>query len=294
MSNRCLSSVFQHSAAKGSARLVLLAMADEANDQGLLTAYRRSQSWIAAKANVDRASVRRAIQTLEDLGELVVLVRGDGRESSDYQIVLPDLASIEGVQVAPPAVAARTRRERTVQPQGVQDAPPIIPVSPCGTPSTPEISSSDDDERTSEIEDLCTLLADRIEQFGGTRPKISKRWRNDMRLLVRTGPLHVAHVGPLSVEQTRALIATVFDELNEPNGRGGFCWAGVIQSPGALREHYKGVKQAWRILHMSQNSRGTQMVDKVARRLAGDVSSSREHEPLGLLAALEEPKEMNA
>jgi hypothetical protein len=137
VSNRALTAAFQHSVAKGTARLVILAMADEANDQGLLTAYRRSQSWLAKKANCDRGSVRRAIDTLESLGEVKVLAQGDGRESSDYQLVLPDLEPAEGVQDAAPAGAGRRARAGKARAQAVQAAPPIIPLLPVPSPSDP-------------------------------------------------------------------------------------------------------------------------------------------------------------
>lgn len=136
MSTATSTAVFRHSASKGSARLVLLAMADEANDQGLLTAYRRSQSWLGKKANVDGTTVRRAIQQLVQLGELQVLAKGDGRDSSDYRILLPGLDN-EGVQDAPPAPAVRPPTPGEVPPQGVQDAPPIIPLDPVTPVSTP-------------------------------------------------------------------------------------------------------------------------------------------------------------
>jgi len=130
-----MSAVFRTSQAKGSARLVLLAMADEASDEGLLTAYRRSQSWLAQKANVDGGTCRRAIKQLVALGEVVVIDRGDGRKSSDYQLNLP---GIEGVQDAPPAPAGRAPRGGKSRAQGVQDAPPIIPFSPGTTQSHPK------------------------------------------------------------------------------------------------------------------------------------------------------------
>lgn len=145
MSNRSLTAVFQHSRSKGAARLILLAMADEANDQGLLTAYRRSRSYLSSKANVDEGTARRALAALEQAGEVIVLDRGDGRKSSDYQIVLPGLAPIEGVHPArnegvhpaPPAPAERTPTPGNLHPQGDQDAPPIIPLLPSPSPSSP-------------------------------------------------------------------------------------------------------------------------------------------------------------
>lgn len=93
MSVEALTIVFRHSASTGAARLVLLAMADEASSEGYLTAYRRSQSWFARKANVDARTVRRAIDTLVELGEVEVLTVGDGRTLSDYRLILPGLGS---------------------------------------------------------------------------------------------------------------------------------------------------------------------------------------------------------
>lgn len=86
MSVRQMSLVFEHSHSRGAARLVLLALADVAADDGQVTAYRRSQSVLARKANVSGEGVRKAIHQLVELGELQVLVRGSGRRRSDYQL----------------------------------------------------------------------------------------------------------------------------------------------------------------------------------------------------------------
>lgn len=289
MSNRALTAVFQHSKSKGGARLVLLAMADEANDQGLLTAYRRSQSWIAAKANVDKGTVRRSIDALEQLGEIVVLQQGDGRESSDYQLVLPDLADVEGVQDARPARASRTPRAGTPPVQGVQDADPIIPVSPGDPPSDP--TSSVDDADTSIVE-LCDLLADRVHALRGgvDRPAVTGRWCRDMRLLVERGPLGVDKPESMTVENVRRAIEYTFDELAEP-GADGFCWARQVQSPHALRKHLPKLREAARRASVGRVGRGAQAVDRVAHRLARDGAESTQRQPLGLLAE-HEPKEI--
>lgn len=91
MSSAALRAVFRHSASKGSARLVLLAMADEAASDGRLTAYKRSHSDLAVKANCDPGTVARAIRALRALGEVETLVAGVGATTSDYRIVLPGL-----------------------------------------------------------------------------------------------------------------------------------------------------------------------------------------------------------
>lgn len=135
MSHTASRAVFRHSASKGSARLVLLAMADEASSSGALTAYHRSYGALAAKANVDEGTVRRSIRALVELGELRVLAVGDGRRSSDYQLVLPELD--EGVQAAHPGPAGRTPSVGQMHTLGVQPAHPIIPLLPGTSPVPP-------------------------------------------------------------------------------------------------------------------------------------------------------------
>lgn len=94
-----------------------------------------------------------------------------------------------------------------------------------------------------EVDLLCTYLADRIEIHNeGNRPEITTRWKNDMRLLLKRGPLGEVSDG-LSDDQVRRAITSVFTELNRP-GSDGFCWADQVRSPGALRKHYPKLRQA--------------------------------------------------
>jgi hypothetical protein len=136
VSNKCLNAVWDHSASKGSARLILLAMADEANDEGLLTAYRRSYSHLASKANTDPSTVRRAVQQLVALGEVAVLKEGTGREQADYKLTLPGIG--ESRQDAHPGSAVATASVCKAPTQGAADAHPIIPLLPVPAPSEPD------------------------------------------------------------------------------------------------------------------------------------------------------------
>ena len=136
MSNKVLNAVWDHSAAKGSARLVLLAMADEANDEGLLTAYRRSYSHLARKANTDASTVRRAVQQLAELGEVEVLATGSGRQQADYRVTLPGVG--EGRQDAHPAPAAPAASVGSTPTQGAAAAHPISPLFPSPPPAAPD------------------------------------------------------------------------------------------------------------------------------------------------------------
>lgn len=90
MSVAVMNWVFHHSQSRGTNRLVLLAIADSTNDQGC-------EAWpslttIGHKAGVDRRTVSRCIDRLEESGELE-RVRHGGRQgiggtSNTYRIVM--------------------------------------------------------------------------------------------------------------------------------------------------------------------------------------------------------------
>lgn len=124
MSVRVLSQVLRESQSTGSSRLVLIALADVAGDSGEVIEYPRSHKILAAKANCSEGTVRKAIRDLEALGEVEVLVVGDGRTKSDYRIHLPGL-EIEGSPDRPPGGSRRRGRGVEIDPEGSPDRPPI-------------------------------------------------------------------------------------------------------------------------------------------------------------------------
>ena len=75
MSLKALTRVWSDSQAKGGDLLVLLAIADEANDDGLANP---STAAIAKKSRLDRRQVRRIIRRLEKFGELRTLKSSGG------------------------------------------------------------------------------------------------------------------------------------------------------------------------------------------------------------------------
>lgn len=88
MSVRVLSWVLDHSEAPGNDRLVLIAIADEADDDGA-NAY-PSIDRIARRARVNKRTTMRALERLEATGELVVLrpeVTGRGHHNR-YAVVM--------------------------------------------------------------------------------------------------------------------------------------------------------------------------------------------------------------
>lgn len=147
MSVTVMASVWKGSRSTGTARLVLLALADEASDEGEVTAYRRSLSHLSRKCACSTDSVRRAVANLVALGEVTVLKRGDGRSPTDYQINVGALASAvdEGGAGATPGVAPMPPQgSRPRVPRGSTAATPITPLFPV-PPGGPPAGAADGD-----------------------------------------------------------------------------------------------------------------------------------------------------
>lgn len=162
-----MAKVFARSKSEGAARLVLLALADVAADSGEVTAYKRSHSILASKANCAEGTVRRSIAKLVELGEVVVLDAGGGRKSASYAIVLdPEGVPDEG---APDdggggAVRAPTPRETRAHP-----APDVPPVSP--SPSDPASSSPIGEQESLVLEQQAMVATEGFPQFWETYPR---------------------------------------------------------------------------------------------------------------------------
>jgi hypothetical protein len=80
-----MTAVWELSKTKDHDLLVLLAIADNARDDGLAWPGRKL---IARKARVDERTVTRSVKRLETLGEIAILSRGTGRSSTRYQVLL--------------------------------------------------------------------------------------------------------------------------------------------------------------------------------------------------------------
>lgn len=103
MSVHVVAPVWRYSEAKGTALLVLLALADNANDDGFAWP---SLDTIAAKCRISKRQTIRVIDALAQSGELAV-IRGGGRESSTgkgipnhYRVEVPALQK-KGAKMAP-------------------------------------------------------------------------------------------------------------------------------------------------------------------------------------------------
>lgn len=277
--------VFRHSEATGNDRLVLLAIADEADDDG--TNAFPSIDRIALKARVPKRTVMRCLTRLEEAAALVVRrpeVRGRGHFNT-YVVVMG-----KGVTVAPDANretarkgaqrrAATANPSQTHRPIDLVDSPSDAPLLD-DTPSPP---TSGADIAT--IDRLCALLADAVEAHGGAgRPKVTAAWRRDMRLLLQRGELGISDAKGRPPEIIERAIGFTFSQLGDP-GADGFCWADQVRSPGALRRHWPRLAEAKRKLEQGRGvSKGARTIDRVAARLQAEADG-RAREPLALPGA---------
>ncbi len=85
MSNAALTAVFTNSKSEGLARLVLLSLADRADNEG--RAYCGAAD-LCRRTNADRSNVFRALKRLRKSGELEVLAKKGFRGCNHYRIPL--------------------------------------------------------------------------------------------------------------------------------------------------------------------------------------------------------------
>ncbi len=76
---------WKHSKAEGAALLILLAMADFANEDGICWP---SITTLATRGRVHTRTAQRAVRELEQLGEIVCTKRGSGSSPSVYKVVV--------------------------------------------------------------------------------------------------------------------------------------------------------------------------------------------------------------
>jgi hypothetical protein len=88
MSAKCTAFVWNNGYAKGSELLVLLAIADEAKDDGCL--YRVPMHHLATKTRLTRRQVQRILRQLETSGELLIRQsHGGNNRKNQYRLNMP-------------------------------------------------------------------------------------------------------------------------------------------------------------------------------------------------------------
>lgn len=141
MSLKCQSWVYEHSEATGNDRLVLLAIADEADDDGT-NAYPGIDR-IAHKARVNKRTTMRCIERLEEAGELLVErpdVRGRGRYNTYVVLMGRNGDTLSPISEVPEKARNGDRKARKgAQPYLIGDRP-IDPLT-----QDPEVKDSSSD-----------------------------------------------------------------------------------------------------------------------------------------------------
>lgn len=146
MSIKCQSWVYEHSESTGNDRLILLAIADEANDDGT-NAY-PSVDLIAHKARVNKRTTLRCIERLEEAGELIVHrpeVRGRGRfntyvvlmgRNGDTLSPIPDSENEQEAQDVPKKGDRKVRNGAQPYLIGTRPTDPLTQTTARKSPST--------------------------------------------------------------------------------------------------------------------------------------------------------------
>lgn len=164
-----MSWVWEHSRAKRGARLVLLAIADVASDAGEATNYARSYKTLEAKTLLDEETIRRAIKTLVELGELEVIKTGDGRQPTDYRVPMTRHPQNEDPQNADLGSSDNP-------PQGPRHGDPhqsvLYPSGSIAAPAAPTQNGSKRDEVWDAVMAVCGISPD--EQAKATKGERGK------------------------------------------------------------------------------------------------------------------------
>lgn len=93
MSVDCMSAVWKHSTHSGNKLLLLLALADHANDDGICWP---SLDKLAEKARISKRQAQRIVSELTESGEISILKKGNGRgQSTLYHVNVDKISSIK-------------------------------------------------------------------------------------------------------------------------------------------------------------------------------------------------------
>lgn len=272
-------------------RSILIAIADAANADGRHS--HPGSEGIASATLYSAGYCRKVVAQLVLDGWIEIEEEGGGRgRATVYRVIGVDSETASG-----DAVYRRSQTRASTDPNPRLDpdkpapqadkpapgTPPDLPVRDAnGLPNVkpPTVSPNEVVATAStspEVEALCVFLADSIEthRVKHDRPVITKRWRDDMGLLVRNGPLGVQGARPVPPEKVAASIRCVFADLADRD-RNGFCWADQIQSPGSLRAKWVQLREARRRTEDRGVSASQAVVNRRRRRREAEATSGPE------------------
>jgi hypothetical protein len=170
-------------------KVLLIAVANYANEND--ESY-PSIERLAQETDMSKSTVKRKLAELADMGLLVRSARGGegtGRQTNRYKLIIGDaMAQSEPGGLGVTQTLARGQSEgglgSPVSPkpnnQKTKDSLP----SPDGDGQPTTKPSKDAPGMRPEVDQLCDLLADRIEKNTGERPRITNDWRRQCRLML--------------------------------------------------------------------------------------------------------------
>lgn len=149
MSLDALNAVWKHSEQSGAQLLLLLAIADNANDDGFAFP---SYKYLAAKSRMSKRTVQRAVSRLLDTDELSLNSSGTWGTSNVYAVNLAVLRAkpnrISQVDTSRPPGQVATQ---VVNPDGQVGGHGTIRVEPSGIEPTTAAAAADDDTRLFDV-----------------------------------------------------------------------------------------------------------------------------------------------
>jgi len=195
--------VWQHSRAVNAGRIVLLAVAHEANRDG---EAEMSITELAAKCRLGERTVQTAVKELTACGELQARHGGGRGHRTQYRVIMRNPADPapfepsnpadpapfrETPQILHPAESAPFRgHRRRPERNPAESAPQIFTDVLSSSTGRSEVlvkdtsANSDPPALRADVGRLCEHLADRIEANGSKRPVIGKRWHDAARLML--------------------------------------------------------------------------------------------------------------
>lgn len=135
MSLESMSIAFHHSRAKGTAKVVLLGIANHDGDGGAWP----SVATLARYANVDHRNVQRAVEQLEALREIRRVIQAGG----DHRFAEHERPNRYEFLLQCPADCDRSSRHKTAHYQPVElDIDPVAQTPPPGADATPPVAQT--------------------------------------------------------------------------------------------------------------------------------------------------------
>lgn len=243
MSNKAISWAFDAKTGNPTAKLVLTVLADHAgqvDDESPVArlADGRYVTWIGNEAianvvEIDARSVRRWIAHLEDRGlvQRVTRTRSNGSHTSNFVILAVDDSG--AAPFTPPDSSVRGGRtpvsgegeDAGVLPRTHKDEPPGEREKKTSSSSRAEPKNQDQRE---DVEQVCSLLAEKIAANGCKRPTVTRAWRDEARRLIDRDGRTVTQV-----------IAAINYATSDP------FWRANILSMTKLREKYDQLRLSY-------------------------------------------------